>query len=129
MKIKPAPGPFHLSLGDRGEMIAAGYLAEKGYEILEQKARAPFGELDLIIKKDGVVVFVEVKTRATKNFGLPEEAVNAEKQKKMTRLAEWYLQKNFPKGAQTRFDVIAILYDGFTQPQIRHVENAFEAAL
>lgn len=128
MKIKPASGEFKLSLGDRGEIIAADYLSEKGYEILEKKARAPFGEIDLIAKKEGVLVFVEVKTRASARRGLPQEAVDERKQKQMTRLAEWFLQKNSLHKSKTRFDVVAILYNGETAPQIQHFQNAFEAA-
>ena len=128
MRIKPAKGDFQLSLGDRGEMIAAGYLAEQGYQVLDKKVRAPFGELDLVAQKDGRVIFVEVKTRSTPQFGLPEEAVDLAKQKQLTKLADWYLQKNKINKKPARFDVVALIYDGVNTPQIRHIENAFEAA-
>jgi len=128
MKIKPAKGEFHLSLGDRGEMLAAGYLCDHGYQVLDKKVRASFGELDLIAKKNGTIIFVEVKTRSTSRLGLPEEAVDQAKQKQITKLAEWYLQKNKMNQVHVRFDVIALLYDGVSDPKIRHIENAFEAA-
>jgi len=127
MRIKPAKGEFYLSLGDRGEMIAAAYLTEQGYQILDKKVRSPFGELDLVARKRGRIIFVEVKTRSTPQFGLPEEAVDLVKQKQITKLAEWYLQKNKIENASARFDVIALIYDGVSIPQVRHVENAFEA--
>jgi len=127
MKIKPAKGEFHLSLGDRGEMIAAAYLADRGYQILDKKIRSPFGELDLVARKSGRVIFVEVKTRSTAQFGLPEEAVDLAKQKQITKLAEWYLQKNKIENVSARLDVIALIYDGASTPQVRHIENAFEA--
>lgn len=128
MRIKPAKGEFHLSLGDRGEMLAAGYLCEHGYQVLDKKVRTSFGELDLVVRKNDMLVFVEVKTRSTLRLGLPEEAVDQAKQKQITKLAEWYLQKNKMSNERVRFDVIALLYDGVSAPQIRHIENAFEAA-
>lgn len=128
MRIKPAKGEFHLSLGDRGEMLAAGYLCDQGYQVLDKKVRASFGELDLVAKKNDTIVFVEVKTRSTPQLGLPEEAVDQAKQKQVAKLAEWYLQKNKMNKVRVRFDVIALLYDGASDPKIRHIENAFEAA-
>ncbi len=127
MKIKPVEADFHLSLGDRGEIIAAAYLVERGYKILEKKARTPYGELDLIVRTKDAVVFVEVKTRSSRQFGLPEEAVEAQKQKQMIRLANGYLQKNGLSKMKARFDVMSILYNGVNEPQIRHIQNAFDA--
>lgn len=126
MRIKPASGEFSLPLGDRGEMIAADYFLKQGYKIIDKKVRASFGELDLIVEKAKTLVFVEVKTRSTMKFGLPEEAVNEAKQKQITRLAEWYLQKR-KISHSIRFDVLAVFYDGASAPRIRHIENAFEA--
>ena len=127
MKIQPSKKAFSLSLGDRGEMIAAAYLAEHGYKIIDKKARTSFGELDLIAQIKDILVFVEVKTRSSKQFGLPEEAVGAEKQKRMILLASAYIQKNALSKVKARFDVISILYDQAHSPQIRHIPNAFEA--
>ena len=125
MKIKPAKGDFNLPLGERGEMIAAAYLIEKGYEILDKKIRAPFGELDLVAKWKGTIIFIEVKTRSSAQLGLPEEAVDSHKQKRIIRLAEWYCQKNEIQNKKIRLDVIAVDYDGKTEPKIRHIEDAF----
>ena len=129
MKIKPAKGEFKLSLGERGEMIAAAFLIEQGYKILDKKARVPFGELDLVAQIKNTLVFVEVKTRSSAQFGLPEEAVDERKQKQMIRLAEWYFQKKALQKMKMRFDVIAILYEGVTEPQIRHIQNAFDITI
>lgn len=128
MKIKPRAGAFRFTLGDRGEIIAADYLAAQGYKIIGQKIRASFGELDLVVQKNDTLVFVEVKTRAGTGFGAPEESVDAAKQKKLTQLAAWYLQQHSPAKTKARFDVISIYYDGRQEPQVRHFENAFEAA-
>lgn len=126
MKIKPARRPFRLSLGDRGEIIAAAYLAKKKHKILDQKVRAPFGELDLVTRDRDALVFVEVKTRSGEKYGLPEEAVDLVKQKQMIKLAEWYIQKHEIKNIKMQFDVIAILYNGTKPPQVRHYPNAFQ---
>lgn len=126
MKIKPARGKFSFSLGDRGEIIAADYFLKQGYKIIDKKIRAPFGELDLVAEKEKNLIFVEVKTRSTKQLGAPEEAVDEAKQRQITKLADWYLQKTGYHG-KTRFDVLAILYNGSGEPQIRHIQNAFEA--
>ena len=127
MKIKPAKTQFRFSLGDRGEVIAAAYLVEKGYKILKKKARTAYGELDVIAQIKDTLVFIEVKTRSSKQFGLPEEAVEIQKQKQMTRLANAYIQKNVLSKMKMRFDVIALLYDGVNEPQIRHIQDAFNA--
>lgn len=108
-------------------MIAAAYLVEQGYKIIDKKARTSLGELDLIAQIKDILVFVEVKTRSSKQFGLPEEAVGAEKQKRMILLASAYIQKNALSKMKARFDVISILYDEVNQPQIRHIPHAFEA--
>lgn len=128
MKIKPASKSFRFSLGDRGEAIAANYLLEKGYRILDSKARAPFGEIDLVAEVNQILVFVEVKTRSSNQFGSPEEAVDLRKQKQIIRLAEWYLKEKgkFSK-KKVRFDVVSILYDGIQKPEIKHIPNAFDA--
>ena len=126
MKIKPSKKDFRLSLGDRGEIISAAYLVERGYKVLDKKARTPYGELDLIAQIKETLVFVEVKTRSSKQFGLPEESVDLRKQKQMARLANAYIQKNALSKMKMRFDVISILYDGVNDPQIRHIQDAFD---
>src|SRR5688572_28255294 len=92
LKFSPLKTPFRVSLGDRGEMIAAGYLSRNGYKILEKNYRCKLGELDIICQKDGRIFFLEVKTRTTNQFGRPEESVGFLKQKKLIDLAKWYLK-------------------------------------
>ena len=125
MKIKPVKGDFRLSLGERGEMVAAAYLVEKGYRVLGKKLRAPFGELDLVARHKDTLVFIEVKTRSSGQSGLPEEAVDLSKQKQIIRLAEWYCQRENIRNMKIRLDVLAIDYDGQAEPKIRHVLDAF----
>ena len=108
-------------LGKWGEQAAAGYLAERGYEIVARNIRTPYGEIDLVARKDDFTIFVEVKTRTSKIFGPPEIAVSLRKQGHMRSCAEHYAQQN--EIDHWQIDVIAVEdLDG--KPQITHFENA-----
>ena len=98
---------YQKDLGDFGERMAAEFLVRQGYEVLEHNLRVPGGELDLIVEKDTVLVFVEVKTRSNTHFGQPAEAVDRRKQEHMRRAAAYYLML-YPAEKETRFDVIEI---------------------
>ena len=107
-------------LGRAGEVEASKYLKKKGYTILEMNFRTRIGEADIIAKDKDVVVFVEVKTRTDREFGLPSEAVNWKKQEKYFRVASEYLLKNRLTDSECRFDVIEI-----ENGKINHIIEAF----
>lgn len=109
--------------GARGEIIASNYLINKGYAILERNYKNKIGEIDIIAKQGNTIVFVEVKTRMTRAFGDPLEAVNVRKQQKIRDVATAYLMKTKKLNSPCRFDVISILGD--TNEEIDHIENAF----
>ena len=118
-------------IGDHGEAIAAAYLERKGYTILERQYRFQRAEVDLICfqptveySEGGELVFVEVKTRTSIQYGLPEEAITEAKKRNMMRAAEAYIHETRLEGSPGRFDVIAVFL-GHGEPQIRHFENAF----
>ncbi|MCA1716322.1 MAG: YraN family protein [Actinobacteria bacterium] len=115
--------------GDRGEELALRYLAKKGYEALERNYRTRHGEIDLILRGERALVFVEVKLRRGTGFGDPLEAVTPKKQAKVRLMAEQYLAErgdDFVTGFdEVRFDVVGILASGAGRPEIRHVEDAF----
>ncbi len=120
-----------VDLGRRGEEAAAAFLEEKGYRILERNYRFLREEVDLICfqpyeryEEGGELVFVEVKTRRSRSFGYPEEAVTPAKQKAIFRVAEAFLHEYRLEGSLVRFDVIAITWQG-KEPTIEHLENAF----
>jgi len=116
------------ALGRRGERAAERYLRKRGYRIVARGERGRLGELDLIAVDGRTVVFVEVKTRRSHDAGHPSEAVGAEKQKRLTRLALAYLKRHELIECASRFDVLAITWpDGARQPKIEHIKNAFEA--
>ena len=108
-------------VGKWGEQAAADYLKGRGYEIVAGNVRTPYGEIDLIAKKDGFLIFVEVKARTSKTFGPPEVAVTPRKQQHMSACAEHYAQQN--EIDHWQIDVIAVeQVDG--KPEITHFENA-----
>lgn len=114
-------------IGKLGENLASNYLKSNGYKIILRNFRKPFGEIDIIAqKKDGTLVFVEVKTLKRKSNGIkPEDEVTAAKIKKIKRIAQYFALKNQDLINEKRgwqIDLIAII-DNNNQHQIRHYEN------
>ena len=114
-----------INLGKQGEDIAARYLLKKGLALITRNFRDKFGEIDIIAKDRETLVFVEVKTRRSDHFGLPEEAVTPAKQQQIIRVASSYLVQHRLLDVPVRFDVMAItIKQG--NPQINHLVSAFE---
>ena len=113
-----------MNTGQKGEAIAERYLTKLGYEILERNYRSRFGELDLVARHKGVIIFIEVKTRTTIRKGLPCEAVNKEKQYRIRRMARYYLMTTGQSGEACRMDVIEIILQG-NGTFIRQITDAF----
>jgi putative endonuclease len=109
--------------GRQGEEMAASYLQEKGYRVIERNWRCPIGELDLVAVDGDVLVFVEVRTRSGVRFGLAEESITPAKQSRLIELAESYLQEKSLSAQLWRIDVIAMQM-GSGLPQVKHIENA-----
>jgi len=103
--------------------MALRYLLDRGYELVERNYRTRYGELDLIVRKNKTLVFVEVKLRRGTDFGGPLEAVTARKQTTIRSLAEQYLSDREPAFEAVRFDVVGIL--ATREPRLQHVEDAF----
>lgn len=98
-------------IGRKGELIAEKEMIYNNYEILEKNYYSPYGEIDIIAKKDGVIIFVEVKYRKNKKYGYGEEAVTKIKQKHMYYTAMDYINKKKLANLDYRFDIIAINKD------------------
>ena len=110
------------AVGSVYEQSAARFLKDKGYSILEMNFRCRFGEIDIIAKDGSVLVFAEVKYRASSGSGFPSEAVNYRKQSTICKVADRYMLKHgLYDNTPCRFDIISVLGD-----EIRHIENAFE---
>lgn len=114
-----------ISTGKEGEKIAADFLKKNGYRIVETNYRCPIGEIDIIARDKSELVFVEVKARKSSALGYPEQAVGVKKQRKMSKLALWYLQEKKTTDARARFDVVAILLLP-SGNDIRLIRNAFD---
>jgi len=112
--------------GTLGENIAADHLLQHGYIIRERNFRTREGEIDIIAEKDGTLVFVEVRTKTSKQFGTAEESITERKKKRLTALAEAYLSDCAEQPASCRIDIIAIQLD--TQGKLLRL-NAIENAI
>jgi putative endonuclease len=111
------------AVGQLGEDFAAAYLQRLGYRILERNFRCRLGEIDIIAKEGKDLVFVEVKTRSSRRFGDPQEAVTPAKQAKLRTVASFFL-KRYKKSVPCRFDVFAVSIEGgMVRPQL--IRNAF----
>lgn len=117
--------------GAWGEMLAADFLRKHGYHILGRNIRfGPRRELDIIARAPSpanALVFIEVKTRASEQFGRPFTSVNANKRRALIRAATCYLKKLSSKPNRIRFDVVEVVGtpDAPSAPVLRHIENAF----
>ena len=116
------------NLGRWGENLAADYLSQQGYTIVARNARTPYGELDLVARQAQVTVFVEVKTRRSEKFGLPEAAITPQKQAHLLAAAQAYLQAVPELDGDWRVDVIAIRRTAAAPGgvEIIHFENAVQ---
>lgn len=112
-----------MRLGPEGEARVAGFLEARGWKVLERNWRCRFGEMDLVAEDGRTLVFIEVKARSSRRRGPPEEAVDAAKQARLSRIAGEYLAAHGALERTTRFDVVA-LEDG----ALRHHKAAFAAA-
>ncbi len=119
--------PSRSDVAKIGEGFAAAHLQKKGYHILAQNYRAQRGEIDLVARDGDCIVFVEVKTRRSLKFGLPQDAVTLRKQQQISKIALAYLQSQNLLDALCRFDVIAIhLSSRLKLLHLEQIENAFE---
>ena len=113
----------HLDTGKSGEDKAVAHLEEKGYEILARNHRFRHAEIDIIAKKNKILIFVEVKTRTNVSYGMPEEFVDATKRRLIMKAAEQYIFDRDWHG-DIRFDVVSVVITQQTV-KIQHIEDAF----
>lgn len=126
---RPAEELTAQELGKRGEDAAVRYLKLNGYEIIERNWRCKFGEADIIARdeEEGVICFIEVKTRRSIEAGVPEEAVTPVKQRRYERIALSYMiGADFDEGARIRFDTIGICVTESRRALLRHHKGCFD---
>lgn len=118
----------HIELGKLGEKWAAKYLRHQGYKILVRGFRSRSGEIDLVARDKDWIVFVEVKTRSSEEFGHPSEAIDKRKQRHVSKVALDYLRMLNNPPVRFRFDIVEILAsDADEEPDdIRLYQNAFD---
>jgi len=110
--------------GTAGESAAVAFLERNGYKILERNYRFDKGEIDIVADDNGIVVFVEVKSRKPGSLETPEEAMTPQKESFLKRTAEGYLMEHRQEEHPSRFDLIAIDWDN-RKPSIRHLKRIF----
>jgi putative endonuclease len=111
-------------LGELGERIAERWLSRRGWQVVVRRFRSGHRDIDLIMERERVVAFVEVKARRASHFGDPVEAVDWRKQRELSRSAKVWIDRFGHRGQSYRFDVVGVLIEG-NRARIRHVENAF----
>ena len=114
-------------LGNSGENTAGLFLESKGYKIIAKNYRGNRKEIDIIAERGEYIIFAEVKTRSSVNFGMPSESVDIRKQRHIIMTAKLFLLKNAAYSElQPRFDIIEIYRDNRTgKDYVRHIEGAF----
>ena len=113
------------ALGRSGEEAAVNYLRKKKFKVVCRGFRFHKGEIDVIAYDKDILVFVEVKTRRSPDFGEPEESVTPFKQRQIRKLAEAYLMLNSLGDVPCRFDILALFADGQNSFRIRYIPDAF----
>src|SRR5688572_15609431 len=109
-----------IKTGAKGENLAAEFLERKGFEVVARNYRHKRAEIDLIVKRENWIIFVEVKTRSSSSFGEPEDFVTGQKSRKIFEAAEEYIFSTDWHG-HVRFDIVSVKLGG--APEIIHFED------
>lgn len=113
-------------LGQIGEDEAVQHLKKNGYNILKRNYKSRLGEIDIIAEEDGVLCFIEVKTRSSRDFGTPQDSITKTKRHKLSKLALGYLKQKRIMDSKMRFDVVSILITNTKKKEIELIKNAFD---
>ncbi len=112
--------------GILGEKLAQAFLKQKGYRILETNYRCLYGEIDIIARRDNSLVFIEVRTRNSLDYGTPEESITFAKKQHLEKTAEHYLQNRDKMASSWRIDMVAVELEGGNKAKrIEIIENVF----
>lgn len=120
------PNVTRAGKGKAGEAIAAEHLVKNRFRIIERNYRCFLGEIDIIAEEGRTIVFVEVKSKTADTYGRPEEAVDARKQVKLSRVALSWLRDKASLERPARFDVISVSFGPQNAVEIIHYRNAFD---
>jgi putative endonuclease len=114
------------ALGELGERIAERWLTRSGWQVVARRFRSGHRDIDLVVRRAGVVAFVEVKARRSLDFGDPAEAIGVRKRRQLARSGADWIRRCGEPGSTYRFDVVAVLVQG-ERVRVRHVADAFPA--
>ena len=112
-------------LGLQGERLAEAFLKKRGLKTLARRYSTPVGEIDLVMRQAETVVFVEVKTLRDRAFKDPQDQVMPSKQRKLLKVARWFLNRKRWDDKPCRFDVVAVVLPEHDEPEIEHFPDAF----
>ena len=116
------------SLGERAEAAAARFLKKQGMRVVTRNWRTRHGEVDLVMLDGPSLVFVEVKSRTSDSVAPPHATVTVAKQRRLTRLAEQFIQKTQQEHRPCRFDVVSVVWPADQRrPRVEHIVDAFPA--
>lgn len=116
----------NLDFGKTGEELAVNFLKTKGYKVIERNYKAKIGEIDIIALDKDTYCFIEVKTRYSNKFGLPEESILQSKQNQISKTALHFLKENSLLDKKARFDVVSVLCTSLDEPEVNLIKDAFE---
>ncbi len=119
------PLPPHLQVGQLGETAARKHLKRQGLKFLTANFRTDRGEIDLVMRDGDCLVFVEVKTRSSEQWGRPADAVDGERRRRLTRAGLDYLRLLKNPRVKVRFDIVEVLLADGTVREVRHLPNCF----
>ncbi|HPM42673.1 MAG TPA: YraN family protein [Candidatus Omnitrophota bacterium] len=120
-------GRENKDIGKRGEDIARHYLIAKGYKVIESNARTPFGEIDIVARQKGFIVFVEVKSRLSDSLGPPYLSITRKKMAHIIRNSLSYLKRKGLYWSSWRIDIVSVkLNNRYQAENIEHFENAVQ---
>jgi putative endonuclease len=113
------------TIGQSGEQAAVAFLKKKGFRIIQTNYKVAGAEVDIIALSDRILCFIEVKTRKSSDYGLPEAFVTRAKQRKIIRAAKFFSTRKLYREYLVRFDIVSIIRDE-NGMAFDHLENAFE---
>lgn len=114
------------AIGNYGENLAKEYIKSRGFIILEENFSCNLGEIDIIAKDNNYICFIEVKTRYSRKYGSPLESINKPKQKKLYKIAQYYICSKHIHKSYFRFDAIEVtILSPLEIPTINLIKNAF----
>ena len=114
-----------INTGKQGEKIAASYLKKHGFKITEKNYKTKYGEIDIIGQDRDCISFIEVRSKNTDKFGLPEDTIDRKKQAQLTKMALSYIKRYGLEDRSCRFDVVCVENVNSRSPRIRHIKDAF----